>query len=128
MGSLYNIIRRTLGVTKYNKNILKHIYFTLWLYFTWNMNYQFVTFWKLSRHLIVLYAHVCSIWIVESIYKLNYVILSVVLVSNNNECTCLIWATTWQIKQSDCAPSEDSGQPGHPPSLIRVLDVCSMGS
>ena len=22
-----------------------------------------------------------------------------------------------------CAPSEDSGQPGHPPSLIRVFDV-----
>ena len=34
-----------------------------------------------------------------------------------------------------CAPSEDSDQsghppslPGHPPSLIRVVDVCSMGS
>ena len=28
---------------------------------------------------------------------------------------------TWQNQQSDCAPSEDSDQPGHPPSLIRVL-------
>ena len=27
-----------------------------------------------------------------------------------------------------CAPSEDSDQPGHPPSLIRVFAVCSMGS
>ena len=27
-----------------------------------------------------------------------------------------------------CAPREDSDQPGHPPSLIRVLAVCSMGS
>ena len=27
-----------------------------------------------------------------------------------------------------CAPSEDSDQPGHPPSLSRVFDVCSMGS
>ena len=33
------------------------------------------------------------------------------------------WATTWQNQQSDCAPSEDSDQPGHPPSLIRVLPV-----
>ena len=27
-----------------------------------------------------------------------------------------------------CAPSEDSDQPGHPPSLIRVFAVCLMGS
>ena len=32
-----------------------------------------------------------------------------------------IWAATWQNQQSDCAPSEDSDQPGHPPSLIRVF-------
>ena len=31
------------------------------------------------------------------------------------------WAATWQNQQSDCAPSEDSDQPGHPPSLIRVF-------
>ena len=30
----------------------------------------------------------------------------------------------WQDKtNSDCAPSEDSDQPGHPPSLIRVFAV-----
>ena len=33
------------------------------------------------------------------------------------------WATTWQNKQNECAPSEDSDQPGHPPSLIRVFAV-----
>ena len=27
-----------------------------------------------------------------------------------------------------CVPSEDSDQPGHPSSLIRVFTVCSMGS
>ena len=27
-----------------------------------------------------------------------------------------------------CAPSKDSDQPGHLPSLIRVFAVCSMGS
>ena len=34
------------------------------------------------------------------------------------------WATTWQNQQNECAPSEDSDQPGHPPNLIRVLTVC----
>ena len=31
------------------------------------------------------------------------------------------WAATWQNQQNGCAPSEDSDQPGHPPSLIRVF-------
>ena len=35
-----------------------------------------------------------------------------------------IWATTWQNQQNECAPSEDSDQPGHPPSLIGVFAVC----
>ena len=34
-----------------------------------------------------------------------------------------IWAATWQNQQGECAPSEDSDQPGHPPSLIRVSAV-----
>ena len=38
------------------------------------------------------------------------------------------WAATWQNQQNECAPSEDSGQPGHSPSLIRVFAVRSMGS
>ena len=39
-----------------------------------------------------------------------------------------IWAATWQNQQNECAPSEDSDQPGHPPSLIRVFAVRLMGS
>ena len=31
-------------------------------------------------------------------------------------------------KQNEYAPSEDSDQPGHPPSLIRVFAVRSVGS
>ena len=31
-------------------------------------------------------------------------------------------------KKTACAPSEDSGQPGHPPSLIRVFAWHSTGS
>ena len=32
-------------------------------------------------------------------------------------------AATWQNQQNEYAPSEDSDQPGHPPSLIRVFAV-----
>ena len=35
----------------------------------------------------------------------------------------VVWAASWQNQQNDCAPSEDSDQPGHPPSLIRVFAV-----
>ena len=33
------------------------------------------------------------------------------------------WAATWQNQQSECAPSEDSDQPGHLSSLIRVFAI-----
>ena len=46
----------------------------------------------------------------------------------NIYCSPLMWAATWQNQQCDNAPSEDSDQPGHPPSLIRVFAVRSMGS
>ena len=35
----------------------------------------------------------------------------------------LMRAATWQNQTNDSAPSEDSDQPGHPPSLIRVFAV-----
>ena len=35
----------------------------------------------------------------------------------------IIWAAKWQNQQNECAPSNDSDQPGHPPSLIRVITV-----
>ena len=31
------------------------------------------------------------------------------------------WAATWQNQKNDCVPSEDSDQPGHPPSLNSVF-------
>ena len=37
--------------------------------------------------------------------------------------TFIKWAASWQNQQSECAPSEDSDQPGHLPSLIRVFTV-----
>ena len=35
----------------------------------------------------------------------------------------LVRAISWQNQQNDCAPSEDSNQPGYLPSLIRVFSV-----
>ena len=45
----------------------------------------------------------------------------------SNFSSKIIWAATWQNQQSDCAPSDNSDQPGHPPSLS-VFAVRSMGS
>ena len=42
---------------------------------------------------------------------------------NDVEKTGYKWAATWQNQQSECAPSEYSDHPGHPPSLIRVFAV-----
>ena len=39
------------------------------------------------------------------------------------ELYCLNWTASWQNQQNECVPSEDSDQPGHPPSLIRVFAV-----
>ena len=36
---------------------------------------------------------------------------------------CWTWAATLQNQQNECAPSEDSDQPGHPSSLIRDFAV-----
>ena len=38
-----------------------------------------------------------------------------------------IWVATWQNQQNECAPNEDSDQPGHPPSLIKVFALRSLG-
>ena len=38
------------------------------------------------------------------------------------------WAAQYQNQQNDCAPSEDSDQPGHLPNMIRFLPVRSVGS
>ena len=41
----------------------------------------------------------------------------------NSYHSLIIWAVSWQNQQSDCAPCEDSDQPGHTPSLISVFAV-----
>ena len=51
------------------------------------------------------------------------------LYNQNRRCPLEdIWAASWQNQQNGCAPSEDSDQPGHPPSLIRVFTVCMVNA
>ena len=45
------------------------------------------------------------------------------VLSETSMFTITIWAAAWQNQQSNCVPSEDSDQPGHLPSLIRVFAV-----
>ena len=45
------------------------------------------------------------------------------LITSDRPICSYRWAATWQNKQNDCASSEESDQPGHPPSLIRVFAV-----
>ena len=40
----------------------------------------------------------------------------------------VIWAASWRSQQNNYAPSEDSDQPGHLPSLIWVFAVRFIGS
>ena len=66
-------------------------------------------------------------------YKHEIILIKAHTVSIPGHCLLLIpsyigvskciWAMTWQNQQNECAPSEDSDQPGHPPSLIRIFAV-----
>ena len=52
----------------------------------------------------------------------------VITTTTDNPTPSYPWATTWQNKQNDCAPSEDSDQPGPTPSLSKSLRLRSLGS
>ena len=53
--------------------------------------------------------------------------LSAVKVCLCLEKFCYKRAASWQNQQNDWAPNEDSDQPGHPPSLIRVFLCAKYG-
>ena len=64
-----------------------------------------------------------SVWFLypqsaKSFWKMHvtYILLSY-------DLAVIKWAASWQNQSNGCAPSEDSDQPGHPPSLIRVFAV-----
>ena len=73
----------------------------------WSNN---VTSWPWHDEWIILPEDDCNIWLWHFLEIFSFLVT---------------WAMTWQNQQSDCAPSEDSDHPGHPP---RVIAVCSMGS
>ena len=59
------------------------------------------------------------LWDFISLCEIWHVCINIITVSKCNRHS-QIWATSWQNQQNDCAPSEDSDQPGHPPSLISL--------
>ena len=82
---------------------------------------------KCFRHITIyprnFYTHFCffiiftKIWKEESYWQVHFLACIPTGLKHN-------WAASWENQQNDCAPNEDSDQPGHPPSLIRVFVVC----
>ena len=66
--------------------------------------------------------------LIRNILAQFYYYLESHVISISGHKGAMIWAATWQNQQNECAPSEDSDQPLHPSSLIRVFAVQSMGS
>ena len=55
--------------------------------------------------------------------ELNFIWAALWQNQQNGMCADDKWVGTWQNQQSDRAPSKDSDQPGHLPSLIRIFAV-----
>ena len=55
----------------------------------------------------------------HEVWVFIFLIVTIFFVLPKNSIVFLstIWATTWQNQQNECAPSKDSDQPEHPPSL-----------
>ena len=94
---------------------------------------------SLDHHLSEVMVNTLIVWYcgLRALKQQNYMLLSAAMGnepphSKTNKMTIdtfpmaadkSIWATSWQNQQNDCAPSEDSDQPGQLPSLIRVFAV-----
>ena len=87
--------------------------------FMCNTVYVYITIWPITK---------CNI-IATSVFKLASATQSYAKICRYLSTVHLygkynyIWAASWQTNKMACAPSEDSDQPGHPPSLIRVFAV-----
>ena len=95
---------------------MKHFYFIIFSLF-----YRYIApivCWKrCAKNLSVCLIH-NRYWL--CCYVFCFFPLSISLIISTAET---IWAKTRQNQHSECVPSEDSDQPGHPPSLIRVFAV-----
>ena len=61
--------------------------------------------------------------LLQCFYQVVHIYPSLVLIIFQFFWVTCLYGTTWQNQQNECAPSKDSDQPGHPPSLIRVFTV-----
>ena len=91
-------------------------------FFFFSMHVSTIFFWKKRYFTLIL-----EILVRNVMYYCNFQLGSRDLLSAANfVCWCLaggtstsdslqstIWAASWQNQQNDCAPSEDSDQPGH---------------
>ena len=62
-------------------------------------------------------------WLMLQWGSIRHSIFGICCTSRHRHDVIIIGAAAWQNQQSECAPSEDSDQHGHPPSLIRVFAV-----
>ena len=74
-------------------------------------------------YIILVKSHVIIQNIRRSKHKNGNIIAFLLFLSLISSSNSYNWAATWKNQQSECAPSEDSDQPGHPASLIRVFAV-----
>ena len=82
-------ILRIITVSGVHENLEAHFKFTKYFLFIVTQ-----TFWVFSQYLPCILHHILKYFVIH------------------------IWAATWQNQQNECAPTEDSDQPGHPPILI----------
>ena len=112
--SLLQVMQLTQKPTKRNldKTIIKNLYQIPYL--------SVDTKWEKQLHQEREPNQTCG----ESGDQLFPIYVATTLVSNKQTSKqTLIWAVSWQNQQNECASSEDSDQPGHPPSLFRGFAV-----
>ena len=86
------------------------------------MKDQCLIFWCRCDLIFSISSEFCQVWM-TNVSNMMQILCFTPLIDCNWKVSSYIWAASWQTQKSDCAPSKDSDQPGHPPSLIRVFAV-----
>ena len=90
------------------------------------VKFQFPTFEANTNMLNLSYAHAQNCQ--ASLDKISVHKAMIVFLNVFNSQSPAPKLDALPLRMLTCAPSEDSDQPGHPPSLIKVLTVRFMGS
>ena len=85
--------------------------------------HSFCWFCHVAAHFIAWICRQCFTWYHTSLWDISLGHIWAATWQNQQSDYYWVFAVRWQNQQSDCASSEDSDQPGHPPSLIRVFAV-----